>query len=72
MKTLSILLSSALVSTSLFGIGLANSASAASDSTVPTLVLVTCGPHGAAHIVEANKVPPGCKVSPVNSPPAGR
>lgn len=72
MKTLSILVSSALVSVSFLGIGLVNSASAASDSTTPTLVLVTCGPHGAVRIVEANKVPPGCRVSTVNSPPAGR
>jgi hypothetical protein len=71
MKTLSVLLSSALVSTSLLGIGLANSASAVSDSTSTSTVLVVCGPNGAPRVVPANKVPVGCHISQVNSPPAG-
>jgi hypothetical protein len=72
MKTFSVLLGSTLVGISSLGIGLSQSVSAASDSTALTLVLVTCGPHGAVRVVEANKVPPGCRVSTINSPPAGR
>jgi hypothetical protein len=72
MKTLSILASAALVSVSLLGVGLANRASAESNSTkVVTKVLAVCGPNGAVQIVESDKVPVGCHVSTVNSPPAG-
>ncbi len=68
MKTLSILVSAALVSASILGIGLANRASAASDAGK---VVAVCGPNGAVRIVDSDKVPVGCHVSTVNSPPAG-
>lgn len=68
MKTLSIIVSSALVSASLLGLGLVNRASAASENTV----LAVCGPNGAAQIVDADKVPVGCHVSRVNSAPGHR
>jgi hypothetical protein len=70
MKTLSILISAALVSASVLGI-LANRAVAASDATTKAVVAV-CGPNGAAQVVDADKVPIGCHVSTVNSPPASR
>jgi hypothetical protein len=68
MKILSILVSAALMSVSIMGIGLADRASAASDTSK---VLAVCGPNGAVRIVDSDKVPVGCHVSIVNSPPAG-
>jgi hypothetical protein len=65
MKTLSILVSVALLSVSVLGIGLANRASAES----PTTVVAVCGPKGAVQIVDADKVPVGCHVSKANSAP---
>jgi hypothetical protein len=68
MKIPSILVSAALVSASVLGL-LANRAVAASDTT--RKVVAVCGPNGGAQIVDADKVPVGCHVSTVNSPPAG-
>ena len=68
MKTPSILVIAALVSTSVLGV-LTNRAVAASDTT--SKVVVVCGPNGAIQIVDSDKVPVGCHVSNVNSPPAG-
>jgi hypothetical protein len=68
MKTLSILVSAALLSASVLGIGLANRASAASENTV----VAVCGPNSASQIVDADKVPVGCHVSRVNSAPQHR
>lgn len=59
MNKLHSLISLALLSASILGLGLAPSATAKT--------LVTCGPGGAARIVE--QVPPGCRVLVVNSPP---
>lgn len=69
MNISSILLSAALVSASVLGI-VANRAVAASDTT--SKVVAVCGPNGAAQITDADKVPVGCHVSTVNSPPASR
>ena len=71
MKSLFVLVSTAMVAASLVGISLANPASAASDSGSRQVVAV-CGPNGAAQIVDADKVPVGCHVSTVNAPPASR
>lgn len=68
MKTLSILVSAALVSASVLGIGLVNRASAESPNTV----LAVCGPNGAVQIVNADRVPVGCRVSKANSAPNHR
>jgi hypothetical protein len=68
MKTLSILASAALVGASVLGI-LANRASAASDTV--SKVVVVCGPNGAIQVVDSDKVPVGCHISTVNSPPMG-
>jgi hypothetical protein len=70
MKILSILMSTALVSASVMGT-LANRAVAGSDTSSKVVVAV-CGPNGAAQVVDADKVPVGCHVSTVNSPPASR
>jgi hypothetical protein len=68
MKTLLILVSAALASASLLGIGLANRASAASDN----IVVAVCGPNGAPQTLDSDKVPVGCHVSRVNSAPNHR
>lgn len=68
MKTLSILVSAALVSASILGIGFANPASAES----PTTVVAVCGSNGASQIVDSDKVPVGCHVARVNSAPNHR
>jgi hypothetical protein len=68
MNISSILVSAALVSASVLGI-VASRAVAASDTT-NKVVVVVCGPNGAAQITDADKVPVGCHVSTVNSPPA--
>jgi hypothetical protein len=65
MKTLSILVSAALVSASVLAIGLVNRASAESPNTV----VAVCGSNGAVQIVDADKVPVGCHVSKVNLAP---
>jgi len=70
MKISSILVSSILVSASVLSMGLTHRASAASDSG-SSQVVVICGPNGAVQIVNADKVPIGCHVSIVNTPPAG-
>jgi hypothetical protein len=48
----------------------ASAASAASDSDSRQVVAV-CGPNGAVQVVDADKVPVGCHVSTINTPPAG-
>jgi hypothetical protein len=68
MKIPSILVSAALVSASVLGF-LANRAVAASDTT--SKVVAVCGPNGAVQVVDADKVPVGCHVSTINTPPAG-
>lgn len=68
MKTLSILVSAALVGASVLSIGLANRASAESANTV----VAVCGPNGASQIVDADKVPVGCHVLKTNSAPGHR
>jgi hypothetical protein len=71
MKSLSVFIGTAMIATSLVGIGLAHSASAASDSG-STQVVIVCGPNNAVQIVAAEMVPVGCHVSTVNKPPASR
>lgn len=71
MKSLSVFVSTAIVAASLVGISLANPASAASDSSSRQVVAV-CGPNGAVQIVDSEKIPVGCHMSTVNSPPASR
>jgi hypothetical protein len=68
MKTLSILVSASLVSSSVLGIDLVNRASAESTNTV----VAVCGSKGAVQIVNADKVPVGCRVSKANSAPSHR
>jgi hypothetical protein len=71
MKSLSILVSTAIVAFSLASISLVNPAFAASD-LVSRQVVAVCGSNGAAQIIDADKVPVRCHVSTVNSPPASR
>jgi hypothetical protein len=65
---------SILIGTSIAGFVLCKEAFAQSekvDSKASKSVLVVCGPHGAPRVVDSGKIPPGCRASTVNSPPAG-
>jgi hypothetical protein len=70
MKSRSVFVSIAMAAISLVGISLANPASASSDSDSRQVVAV-CGPNGSVQVVDADKVPVGCHVSTINTPPAG-
>jgi hypothetical protein len=74
MKIKQIAISFALISTSATGFILSKEAFAQSDkadSTASKSILVVCGPHGAPRVVDSGKIPPGCRASTVNAPPAG-
>lgn len=72
MKITKFLIPAIVLSASIFGLGLTGAAQTESPSTNTTRVLATCGSRGAAFIFEnVDQVPVGCRISGVNSPPAG-